>query len=313
MTVKLLAAWNGNSPGIITLDSTTEARLIAQGLATADLDYQADEDGDFLRGVRNRLTGRIEIFGPNGEQIPMSIVHPAYHTHLYAGNITTDDPYVPDSSGAQNHGVRGANLSIAQMGAAAGYASAVAPVTGALDSVIHVPKTDFDYTAGESLFLYWRGKAAPPAAERNLMGDYINPYGFRVRVDAAGVCDLIMYGSGGSASSGWGHVIADNTLHDIAWYLDGKNRIAYKFYDGALVLTQPNYGLTVGNAVAPNPITIGCNANRANNTGMACATRAFVVMRWAAEITEHPTGLDALGAITKLRASPGRLLTTSDI
>lgn len=63
MTVKLLAAWNGNSPGIVTLDGTTEARLIAQGLATADVDYQAAEDGEFLRGVRNRLTGVIEISG----------------------------------------------------------------------------------------------------------------------------------------------------------------------------------------------------------------------------------------------------------
>lgn len=73
MTVKLLAAWNGNSPGIITLDGTTEARLIAQGLATADVDYQAAEDGEFLRGVRNRLTGGIEIFGPDGKRVPGAI------------------------------------------------------------------------------------------------------------------------------------------------------------------------------------------------------------------------------------------------
>lgn len=73
MTVKLLAAWNGNSPGIVTLDGTTEARLIAQGLATADVDYQAAEDGEFLRGVRNPLTGGIKKLLVAGGVAPVAI------------------------------------------------------------------------------------------------------------------------------------------------------------------------------------------------------------------------------------------------
>ncbi len=244
-----------------------------------------NEKGDSLNVVKanvNQLTGGIDSLTSGGVSIPLNTVHAAYWCHLYSGGlIPTDDVVFTDTSGNSNHGVRGANLSPAQMWATANYCSSLGPVTGALDSTISVPETGFDYDSGETLFVFWRGKAAAPSGTRALMGDMQYQYGLKFSVNSSGYVDYIMYGAGSNTSGGTSsHVVADGGVHDFAFLIDGTNKKSVKWVDGALVLTQTEFGLTSGNAVSLRRFNIGCYAGLLNNLGMNCSTRTFVIMKW---------------------------------
>jgi len=76
--------------------------------------------------------------------------HPRHYCHLYAGGQLTDDGVVYDQSGALTHAVRGANLSVANLWATAGYFSTDNPQAGTPDSGLIMPPLNFDYNGIES-------------------------------------------------------------------------------------------------------------------------------------------------------------------
>ena len=317
MTIRFVTAWNGYYPDQIVsgLGSTEETRLINNGFAVSDLDGPGNTPTPVFatKDLTGRMTasaGGVDFLSAAG--VTLNTIHPAYICHLYAGNLTADDSKFIDSTG-QNDGVRGANLSIAQMGANAGYATAIGPLTGSLDSVIHLPITGFDFNSGEALLFYWRGKAAAPAAQRTIMGDMQYAYGIKTRIDTSGYVDMMMYGAGGSFQVGTSsNTVADGTVHDFAFFVDGRNKRVYKWVDGSLALTATSYAAASGDAKSLLNWNIGCSAGLLDQTGVNCSTRLFAMLRWGAT-SALPDVTALTTAIQRLRANPGRLLTVSDL
>ena len=304
---------------------TTREAQIDKKLAPATQDELKAQVEAFMSGrldsvVRtkvNPLTGGIN-FSANNTTIPVGLIHPAYFCHLDGRNLTPDDGSFLDSSGAGNNATRGANLSIAQMATAAGYATTIAPVTGTLDSVLHIPALNFDWDAGEVLLIYWRGKMAAPAAHVNLMGDTESNFrnGLKIRVGTNGKLDTALYSSVGPISvfgpAGVG-VIADGTIHDFAYLYDGANKKLYRWEDGVLVGIVNGFGAAGCDTTNMNDWMVGAAYKSPTNaTGIAASTRNLVMMRWGAS-TLKPDPADVTTAIQRLRANPGRLLTVSDL
>lgn len=265
----------------------------------------------------NPLTGGVEL-SAGGADVPSAQVHPAYFCHLFAGNLTADDGTIYDQSGAGNNATRGANLSIAQMAAAAGYATTVAPVTGALDSVLHLPSLNFNFNAGEALLIYWRGKMAAPGALVNLMGDTESNFrnGLKLRVGTNGKIDLAMYSATGPVSvfgpAGVG-AVADGTVHDFAVLINGADKTLNRWEDGVLVGTTNGFGAAGCDTTNTNQWIIG-GAYQAptNATGIAASTRMLAMLRWGSA-WDKPTPAKVTTALQRLRANPSRLLTVSDL
>lgn len=245
--------------------------------------------------------------------------HPRYHFHGYAGDQITGDSKFFDRSSLGNHGVRGANLSEAQMFANAGYMSTIDPAGGSTDSVIRIPNINFDYANGEKLIVYWLGKATPEGALTSFMGDGFSATyaGTRVRMNTSGTFQLALYdaanagGVFGGTSNG---VPFDGNLHSLAFVLDGS---AKKYgmwtdetYDTGLGATYATYsGGTSVDTRNTNPWNIGCAspAAAASTTGVATQTRAMHILRLSAADT-IPSVAVLTSAFQQLRANPSKAI-----
>jgi len=263
------------------------------------------------------LTGKITATA-GGVEIPLAQVHPAYFCHLNAATLTADDGTWYDASGAGNNASRGANLSIAQMAAVGGYATVVAPVTGTLDSVLHLPSLNFDFNAGEALLIYWRGKMAAPAAQVNLMGDSESNFrnGFKLRIATSGKVDLAMYSATGPTNlfgpAGTAN-LADGAAHDFAVLIDGSAKTLNRWEDGVLVGTTAAFGASGCDTTNTNDFMLGAGYKVPTNaTGIAASTRCMAMLRWGAAWTK-PTAAQVTTAVQRLRSNPSRLLTASDL
>lgn len=121
--------------------------------------------------------------------------HPRYHFHGYAGDQITGDSKFFDRTALGNHGVRGANLSEAQMFANAVYMSTIDPVGGATDSVIRLPNLNFDFLGGEKMIAYWLGKVTPEGTDQPVFGDggSAKSPGFRAICKTTGKLQIALY------------------------------------------------------------------------------------------------------------------------
>lgn len=297
------------------LDTTTVTTATTFGAYFADMNFRIYCSSGILT---------VEMGDDSGEP-RATTVFPYYHFHGFAGNQTAGDGKFFDLSGI-NHGVRGANLSDANMFATAGYVSTVDPASGVADSTIHIPNLNFDYASGEKLIVWWMGQGTPEAADTIIMGDGYSTTegqrGWRLRMKTTGAFDLSLWGAS-QVSSGSSHAtVFDGTLHSLAFAFDGSAKTHGMWCDevhhtsfgsalssfggGASILTTNSNTVNIG---ASRPAAA---ASSSVGDGAAIKTRALVIIRLPVSYA-MPTVATMTTLFQQLRANPGKLILASAI
>lgn len=277
----------------------------------------AENGGSFTYDAIGNATGLVD---PAGNVIT-SRVHPYYFFHGYAGNhVAGDDKFLDMAAG--NHGVRGANLSDSEMFANAGFITTKAPANP-YDICARIPNLNFDYSAGEKLFVWWRGKITPEADERAFIGDGFGTgtsgngqRGIQIRVNQSGKLTAAIYGAAAKAMGLSNAIPFDGAIHDIGVFLDGSAKSYGYWIDGAMDSSFAG-SLTVLDTVAydtknGNTFNLGASAPAAGSatapqSGIATQTRALVIIRLPASYVS-PSVSSVTNACKALRVNPGKLL-----
>lgn len=242
--------------------------------------------------------------------------HPRYHFSGYAGGQIVGDGQFFDRSGMGNHGVRGADLSDANMFTNAGYVSTVDPTGGATDSALRFPNLNFDYAGGEKLLLWWLGKTTAEGAIASWMGDTASGSynGVRIRCNTNGTLQPVLYNtvthSGGFYGGSTNTAVADGTLKSYALFLDGENRKFAQWVnetlDTALATFNDGSSCDTTNANTWN-LGTGNPAAAASTDGIVTQTRAFHMLRLSSTDTS-PSVATLTSLLQQLRANPGSLV-----
>lgn len=298
---------------LLHLDPTTEAELLMRGDADTNTGINAEI---YSRNASGEIIG---LQGDNGKVIGLQI-HPYYHFHGFAGNQFAGDSKFFDLTGI-NHGIRGANLSDAQMFADSGYVSTVDPAPGATDSAIRIPAINFDYAGGEKLIVWWLGAGIPEGADVPVMGDGYGTgsvqHGWRLRMKADGKFDLALWGDI-QENSGPSHtVVFDAALHSLAFAFDGTARAHGMWVDE---IHHASFGSSLasfgGGAVidtrSSNTVNVGASrpASASTTDGAAIKTRALVLIRLPAAYS-MPSVATLSMLFGQLRANPAKLILAS--
>lgn len=241
--------------------------------------------------------------------------HPRYHFHGYAGDQIVGDGKFFDRTALGNHGVRGANLSDAQMFANAGYVTTIDPAGGATDSVIRLPNLNFYHLGGEKLILFWKGKATPEGTDQAFIADGGSATypGFRMICKSSGSLQVALYDSlGGSNFTGTTSATPfDGTLRSVGMMIDGTAKKWCAWVDGTIdAMFSGVYGnFALGGTDTRNANTVnigqGAPASAASTNGMATQTRALHILRLSAADTMPPVA--TMSAImAQLHANPSK-------
>jgi hypothetical protein len=254
----------------------------------------------------------------SGDGIP-GAAHPRYFTHLFAGNQLATDPLFYDLSGAQGHATPGADSNVTELWANAGYASTLDPTTtvGQRLRAMTLPAPNWDYAGGESLMMWWFGKASPEAAATNLFGSYDatgTQSGLRGRVSTSGKWGAAFYDGPTTTLRTLGDSSAtafDGTPHSVGLWVNGQTRTGTTWVDEVVQVNAASL-LTVN--TLPSAAQVSGSFDRlrlgadtatsgATDRGLATQTRAFAVLRFPATDT-LPTAAQVLAAMQALRAAP---------
>lgn len=215
-------------------------------------------------------------------------VHPNLWCDISAQNLCADDGAALDRSGAQRHATRGAQISIAEMNATAGYFASKRAGTPGDNTILHLPSINFDYDGGERLLVVLLFKAAAPGVEETIIGNSAanTLNGWRFRLRTTGYIDSAMYSVTGAVASFSGNcinVMADGTLHQLAILMDGNAKTRSFWEDGSLTRdgvaslatcdTRESSGLHLGGYQSAPTTTAGTSA---------ISFRRVTIMRWAA-------------------------------
>lgn len=283
----------------------------------------SENGGSFTYDAIGNPTGLVD---PAGNVIT-SRVHPYYFFHGYAGNQLAGDSVFYDMA-VGNHGVRGADLTDAQMFANAGYVTTNAP-SNPYDIAIRMPNLNFDYAGGEKLFIYWRGIAAGNGlgAESAILGDGWNTAasqrGVQIRTTTSGKVYLVLYGAtAGVGLLSTSSVFDGSAPHDFAFLIDGKNKKYGMWVDGVFEPAWSNVYQTFGSGVSfdtKNSNTFNLGAAQAApgvatqpQGGEATKVRCAAIIRLPASYTV-PSVAKVTTAVNSLRAAPSKLLLAGSL
>ena len=272
-------------------------------------------DNPVVTAQTNPLTGGIELSGgDNGVIIKIADLKPSsgYFCHLWSGASGNGDGYIPDISGSLAHGQFAAGLTKALAWANSGFATSA---TAANNQGFILPTLGFDYAAGESLILVWKGRGTPPAATKVFIGDSpgSGTKGFSVRVDATGKLQMYLSDGAGSFGDTTTSVLMETGItHTYALAIDGLARKYEQHEDGVVVRSLITLG--AGGAIncnAARSVTLGSGEfpTMFSTNAVAVQTQSLVILRGRAGLG-LPTNYRSL--MQRIAASPDRLVSQSD-
>lgn len=253
-----------------------------------------------------------------GNNYPLGVVHPRLWAQFSGTKLCADDGSVLDLSGSGNHAVRGADLSIAEMNATAGYFATDLAGSNGDKTMLTLPSINFDFNGGEILLVVALLNMAAPVADASILANAgsSSRNGFRLRGRTTGYIDFAIYSTTGAVSSFSGNsinVMLDSTLHQFGILVNGRTGGGSMWEDGAL--TRPELVFTTPCDTRESyPLSIGASTNPPTVIAHTSATklRGLVIMRWGpndiAPATENITSL-----LAKLRRDPGRIVTVGDL
>lgn len=218
--------------------------------------------------------------------------HPRHHFWGFAVDQKIGNGSFFDRSGLFNHGVRGANLTDAEMFANAGYVTNDDPAASPNhDTTIHIPNLNFDYNGGETLIILAIVKATAEGSNTMIMGDgRSGTYpGIALRASTAQKMQLAMYDAtntsgifGGASTS----TPFDGTDHAIGIMITGADKKYGFWVDNAMDAAFGGVMLTFSSGTAndtrnSNTFQLGASypAVAANAEGIAAQWRSFEMLR----------------------------------
>ncbi len=302
------AAVNGNFGPYNT--SMTVVMTMTAGSAGYTISGGAD-----VTAVTNAVTGEITL-----SQIDSRLIRSSgYFCHLFAGNQSNGDAKFYDISGALNDGSFGANLALTDAWATAGFCSTLVPPGGTPDTSIRLPALNFDYAAGESLLIFWKGRCTPPGSNQYLIGDIPNSStkGLAIRAEATGkVTPLMSDGTGKFMVLSTSVVLSATVTHSYCLAVDGKLKKYTIHEDGVEVwpLTTYNSGVAFDTrSEATLNIGTGSPAPGGTGLGVASSTQALIILR--GRVVDGvpiglPTGITAL--MQRMHRNPAGLISADD-
>ena len=264
--------------------------------------------------AKNGLNGGVELSAAGSSVLSTSDLNPSsgYFCHLWAGSSGNGDGYLPDISGALAHAQFAAGLTKALAWANPGFATSA---TAANNQGFILPTLNFDYAAGESLILVWKGRGTPPASTKVFIGDSPSSgtQGFAVRVDATGKIQMYLSDGAGTFGDFTTNVLMESGVtHTYALAIDGLARKYEQHEDGVVVRSIITLGAGGSiNCRAARAVTLGSGEQPTmfSTNAVAVQTQSLVILRGRAG-QGLPTNYRAL--MQRIAASPDRLVSQSD-
>lgn len=211
-----------------------------------------------------------------------SKISAGYHCHVFAGSSANGDGLIPDVSGNGNNATFNTNMTKALCWATPGYAST--DVAGAYRTFL-LPVLNFDYAAGESMIIVWKGRGTAPAAFKGIIADSegSSDKGFAVRVDSSGkIQSYLSDGSGHFADLSTTVLVEPTITHSYAIAIDGVAKKYEQHEDGVVTrsLIALGDGTTAYDTRTAKPVKLGTQDafSTAANT-VALSTQALVILR----------------------------------
>jgi len=248
---------------------------------------------------------------------------PANYMAWFPGMQTNTDTQVTDRSGNANHlsktaGATWDNNASTGIWETANYFSSQESATAYWTELANATFAAWDYSAGDSLLLAWRGLVTTPASTSRFLGNTVgSTIGFCARVYTSHVCDFqLAYGAtptvltfpaAGGTATVWSAASPSEAHYVIA--IDANTKKFYAFKNG--VVDANVNGLTIGDGVtaydfrAPsNPFRFG---GAGSTAGVSASFRDFHIITKRGGFTNLTTAVEFL-ANTRFTQLPLRLI-----
>lgn len=246
-----------------------------------------------------------------------------YHFHGFAPNQINSDLKFYDYSGALNDGTFQAQLTAANAWANAGFLTQADPSGVGNLWLVALPALTFDYLAGDSLFIFWRGMATPEGGNSPLMGNTsgTSANGIRVVVSSAGKLQVNAYQASGALSRFGGTstatVFEAATAHSFALAIDGVTGKHCYWADGVRDAAYSSGFLTFGSGgiidtASSTTLKLGGDGATSGSVqlGVACRTQSLVILEGRNGLgTPAVADLDLL--VANLHRNPQKLVLAS--
>ena len=215
-----------------------------------------------------------------------------YHFHGYAPDqYASADVKFWDRSGQLNDATFQTNLTAANAWANAGFLTQADPSGAGNLLLTAIPATSWSYSAGDSLFIFWKGMATPEGSDMPIMGNTTgsSANGFRIMVTSAGKAKFNCYQASGALSNFGGTsgntVFEAATSHSFAVAVDGVTGKHCYWGDGSRDSSYGSGFLTLGSngiidTLSATTIKHGGDGGTTASVqnGVACKTQALVIL-----------------------------------
>jgi len=227
-----------------------------------------------------------------------------------------------DRSGMGNDATFQATITAAAAWANAGYCTIPDPV--GTTALMAIPALNFDYAAGESLFIFWRGLATPEGTDYPVMGDSGQnsatfAKGVALICKTTGKMHLRLYDAAGTATAGGDTtttVFSATVENSFAVMVDGVSRTYCYWANGVREAAFASNFLSFGGGVAIDTVAgrtfkLGGSdiVTASTQWGVLQKVRQLHILRRAAGLGT-PAGIDAM--VMNLHKDPTRLVTAAE-
>jgi len=227
-----------------------------------------------------------------------------------------------DRSGMGNDAAFQASISAAAAWANPGYCTIPDPV--GTTALMAIPALNFDYAAGQSLFIFWRGLATPEGTDYPIMGDsgqnsatFAN--GVALICKTTGKVHIRAYDAAGNASAGGDStttVFSATVENSFAICLDGVTRTYCYWANGVRESAFASNFLSFASGASIDTISgrsfkLGGSdiVTASTQWGVLQKVRQLHILRRAAGLGV-PAGIDAM--VLNLHKNPQRLVTAAE-
>lgn len=174
---KLLDGDTGQLLGIIDAEGRPFTPLPVLDFTAAQLSAMAAAGGltPFATYIPSDASPPYQLWARSASELVTvgsgAAVSSEYHAHFFAPLAIDSDTTARDISGALSDGTFQADLSAATAWATAGFLTQPNPTVAGQQSMVAFPAISWDWSAGDSLFLFWCGRGTPEGAEAPWAGD----------------------------------------------------------------------------------------------------------------------------------------------
>lgn len=250
-----------------------------------------------------------------------SVRSTGYHCHIWTPDQTNADRKLWDVSGQLNDAAFQANLSAATAWATAGFCTQPNPSVSGELSLIEVPALSWNWAAGDSLFVFWRGRLTPEAGDVSMLADTAGTAasGVKIMATAAGKVKVNLYQASGALSrfggTSGGTCFEPSITHSFGLLVTGAGEQCV-WVDGARDSAYSSgYAAISGGPVdTTSAVTLKLGGDGTTSSGIqngpAMQTQALAILKGRRSLGAPAVAqMDAL--VRALHASPAALVSAA--